>query len=110
MIPKIKCTILLEQLYCIYYNTKSKSAQKTGVGHSYIAHTQSLHPNPRTWNSYKKVFKVQLMSNLEKRRIELDVLCNCHVQFDIKKGEIYPHHHFLPPKSTCGQSSLHQGG
>jgi hypothetical protein len=25
--PKIKCTILLEQLYCMYYNTKPKSAQ-----------------------------------------------------------------------------------
>jgi hypothetical protein len=28
LIPKIKCTILVEQLYCIYYNIKSKSAPK----------------------------------------------------------------------------------
>jgi hypothetical protein len=27
LIPKIKCTILLEQLYCMYYNTRPKSAQ-----------------------------------------------------------------------------------
>ncbi len=28
LIPKIKCTMLLEQLYCMYYNTKPKSAPK----------------------------------------------------------------------------------
>ncbi len=28
LIPKIKCTMLLEQLYCMYYNTKPKSGPK----------------------------------------------------------------------------------
>jgi len=28
LIPKIKCTILLEQLYYIYYNIKPENAQK----------------------------------------------------------------------------------
>ncbi len=27
-IPKIKCTIILEQLYCINYNTRPKNAPK----------------------------------------------------------------------------------
>ncbi len=28
LIPKIKCIIFLEQLYCMYYNTRPKSAPK----------------------------------------------------------------------------------
>jgi hypothetical protein len=28
LIPKIKCTILVEQLYCMFYNINPKSAQR----------------------------------------------------------------------------------
>jgi hypothetical protein len=30
LLCKIKCTMLLEQLYCMYYNTEPKSAPKGG--------------------------------------------------------------------------------
>ncbi len=28
LIPKIKCTIFLEQFYCMYYNTRPKNGPK----------------------------------------------------------------------------------
>lgn len=58
----------------------------------------------------KRGFKIQLTSNLDKIQTELDVFCGCHVQYDIQKGVVYPHNLSLPPKSTCGWSSLHLGG
>jgi hypothetical protein len=33
LVPKIKCTTLLKQLYCMYYNTRPKSAPE-GCHHS----------------------------------------------------------------------------